>query len=45
MIRGVRVYNLKNISVDILWDKLVVVMGLLGLGKFSLVFDIIYVEG
>lgn len=42
---GVCEYNLKNIDVDILCDQFVVIIGLLGLGKFLLVFDMIYVEG
>ncbi|HFR5029209.1 TPA: excinuclease ABC subunit UvrA [Streptococcus agalactiae] len=45
MIRGARAHNLKNISVDIPRDKLVVVTGLSGSGKSSLVFDTIYAEG
>lgn len=44
-VKGVRVYNLKNIDVMILRDQFVVVMGLFGLGKFFFVFDMIYVEG
>ncbi|MCX7878627.1 MAG: excinuclease ABC subunit A, partial [Ignavibacteria bacterium] len=44
-IRGARVNNLKNIDVDIPHYKLVVVTGLSGSGKTSLVFDTIYAEG
>lgn len=45
VIWGVWVYNLKNIDVMIFKNKLVVIMGLFGFGKFFLVFDILYVEG
>ncbi len=44
-IRGARVHNLKNISVKIPKNKLVVVTGLSGSGKSSLAFDTIYAEG
>lgn len=44
-IRGARTHNLKNISVDIPKDKLVVLTGLSGSGKSSLAFDTIYAEG
>ena len=45
VIRGAREHNLKNISVTIPRDKLVVVTGLSGSGKSSLAFDTIYAEG
>ncbi len=45
LVRGARVHNLKNISVDIPKNKLVVVTGLSGSGKSSLAFDTIYAEG
>jgi excinuclease ABC subunit A len=44
-IRGAREHNLKNISLKIPRDKLVVVTGLSGSGKSSLAFDTIYAEG
>ncbi len=44
-IRGARVHNLKNISVRIPRNKLVVITGLSGSGKSSLAFDTLYAEG
>ena len=44
-IRGAREHNLKNISLEIPRDKLVVITGLSGSGKSSLAFDTIYAEG
>lgn len=44
-IQGARVHNLKNIDVKIPRNQLVVVTGLSGSGKSSLVFDTIYAEG
>ena len=44
-IKGARVHNLKNISLDIPREKLVVLTGLSGSGKSSLAFDTIYAEG
>jgi len=44
-IRGARVHNLKNISVDVPKNKMVVMTGLSGSGKSSLAFDTIYAEG
>ncbi len=45
IIKGARVHNLKNITVEIPRDKLVVLTGLSGSGKSSLAFDTIYAEG
>ena len=44
-IRGAREHNLKNISLDLPREKLVVLTGLSGSGKSSLAFDTIYAEG
>ena len=44
-VKGARVNNLKNISVKIPRDKLVVLTGLSGSGKSSLAFDTLYAEG
>ncbi len=44
-IKNAKVHNLKNVSLDIPKNKLVVVTGPSGSGKSSLVFDTIYVEG
>ena len=44
-IHGARVHNLKNISLEIPRDQLVVVTGLSGSGKSSLAFDTLYAEG
>jgi len=45
VIKGARVHNLKNISLKIPRNKLVVITGLSGSGKSSLAFDTIYAEG
>ncbi len=42
---GAKEHNLKNINIDIPKDKLVVVTGLSGSGKSSLIFDTVYAEG
>ena len=44
-VQGARVHNLKNISLEIPRDRLIVVTGLSGSGKSSLAFDTIYAEG
>ena len=44
-IRGARTHNLKNISLDLPRNRLVVITGLSGSGKSSLAFDTLYAEG
>lgn len=44
-IRGARTHNLKNISLTLPRDKLIVITGLSGSGKSSLAFDTLYAEG
>src|SRR5262245_56209971 len=44
-VQGARVHNLKNISLEMPRDSLIVVTGLSGSGKSSLAFDTIYAEG
>ncbi|MGA8147443.1 MAG: excinuclease ABC subunit UvrA [Gallionellaceae bacterium] len=44
-IRGARTHNLKNISLDLPRNQLVVITGLSGSGKSSLAFDTLYAEG
>ncbi len=45
VIKGAKMHNLKNISLEIPRNKLVVITGLSGSGKSSLAFDTIYAEG
>ena len=45
IIKGARTHNLKNISISMPKNKLVVITGLSGSGKSSLAFDTIYAEG
>ena len=45
VIKGARVHNLKNVSIDIPKYKLIVFTGVSGSGKSSLVFDTVYAEG
>ena len=44
-VEGARVHNLKNVSLELPRDKLIVITGLSGSGKSSLAFDTIYAEG
>ena len=44
-IRGARVHNLKNVDLRLPHNQLIVVTGVSGSGKSSLVFDTIYAEG
>jgi len=45
VVRGAREHNLKNVSVELPRDRLIVFTGLSGSGKSSLAFDTIYAEG
>ena len=45
IVRGAREHNLKNVSIDLPRDKLIVFTGISGSGKSSLAFDTIYAEG
>ncbi|MBN1158651.1 MAG: excinuclease ABC subunit UvrA [Bacteroidales bacterium] len=45
IVSGARVHNLKNISLEIPRDRMIVITGLSGSGKSSLAFDTIYAEG
>ncbi len=45
VIRGAREHNLKDVSLDLPRDRLIVITGLSGSGKSSLAFDTIYAEG
>ena len=45
IVKGARENNLKNVSIDIPKNKLVVMTGVSGSGKSSLAFDTIYAEG
>ena len=44
-VQGAREHNLKNVTVEIPRDQLVVITGVSGSGKSSLAFDTIYAEG
>ena len=45
IVRGAREHNLKDITVELPRDSLIVMTGLSGSGKSSLAFDTIYAEG
>ena len=45
IIKGARQHNLKDITVELPRDKLIVITGLSGSGKSTLAFDTIYAEG
>src|SRR5512143_1490896 len=45
VVTGAREHNLKNLTVEIPRDKLVVITGISGSGKSTLAFDTIYAEG
>ena len=45
IVKGARVHNLKNISLELPRDRLIVISGLSGSGKSSLAFDTIFAEG
>jgi len=45
VVRGARVHNLKNVSVELPHNKLTVITGMSGSGKSSLAFDTIFAEG
>mgnify|MGYP001249621670 CR=1 FL=1 len=45
VVKGAKEHNLKNVSLEIPKDKLIVITGLSGSGKSSLAFDTIYAEG
>ena len=45
IIKGARVNNLKNVSLELPRNKMIIMTGLSGSGKTSLAFDTIYAEG
>jgi Excinuclease ATPase subunit len=45
IIKGAREHNLKNITVELPRDKLIVITGVSGSGKSTLAFDTVYAEG
>src|SRR5699024_1866931 len=45
VVKGARAHNLKDVDIEIHKNKLIVMTGLSGSGKYSLAFDTIYAEG
>ena len=45
IVRGAREHNLRNVSIELPRDRLIVFTGISGSGKSTLAFDTIYAEG